>query len=434
MDHSSKLNPYTIIAQSESAIKNITQCNGELQQLKKSVLSFADDSYIKSDAFDMLKEYAAEIPGLIDRIIECNVSDIGDYRTLASSVGDEVLIGSIILDNKNRYYRLWCDATQKADMYRAKAQSAINPSMQNVLQGLANYYVELATQYHSLFVYWRTKEEKYDRIDKTTSNLFNKDKSGINSNTFSMKNNIRIGGYYVIYKDNVYDFNKNITLEQSEWGYSASYSYIGKDGDEIVDVWNISNEEFTDWRSLTENEISKICNDYNPELCRDGYDKAIFEVARDAKLNPKILLATLKQESGGRKSTKNAYGLSKKGIGDRDAITQTTEAAKVYMTHFQEAVLLEQSGSMPTLIINKDNDLGEIRNFKGEKAGEWIASNPNYVEYMEKGVPITPVNAAMYAKLKYTPWTDFPPNGAHQLSDWHKIVMEYYSYVIAFEE
>lgn len=434
MDYSSKLNPFMIIAQSESAIKNITQCNGELQQLKNSVQSFIDDSYIKSDAFDMLKEYASEIPGLIDRIIECNVTEIAEYKTLAASVGDEILIGSIIITNKNRYYKLWWTEKEKADMYRCRAKSATNPTMRSVLQSMADCCEEVAEQYHSLFVYWRTKEEKYDQIERITSNLFSQSKTIISKNEVCLKERIRIGGYYVIYKENVYDFNRNITLELDEWSYSASYSYIGKDGDEITNVWNISDADFTDWRSLTEDEISIICNDYNPELCRDGYDKAISEVAKDEKLNPKILLATLKQESGGRKSTRNAYGLSKKGIGDGDAITQTTEAAEVYMTYFREAVLLEQSGSMPTLIINRDNNLGEIRNFKGENAGEWIASNPNYVEYMKNGVSITPVNAAMYAKLKYTPWTDFPPNGAHQLSDWHKIIMEYYSYVNVSEE
>lgn len=220
MDHSSKLNPYTIIAQSESAIKNITQCNGELQQLKKSVLSFADDSYIKSDAFDMLKEYAAEIPGLIDRIIECNESDIGDYRTLASSVGDEVLIGSIILDNKNRYYRLWWDATQKADMYRAKAQSAINPSMQNVLQGLANYYVELATQYHSLFVYWRTKEEKYDQIERNSLFLSNITMyQGMEENKDSLvTNKIQIGKSYITNGKFAYNVRSGVSGEMiNDW-------------------------------------------------------------------------------------------------------------------------------------------------------------------------------------------------------------------------
>ena len=31
------------------------------------------------------------------------------------------------------------------------------------------------------------------------------------------------------------------------------------------------------------------------------------------------------------------------------------------------------------------------------------------------------MNAAMYAKLSYTPWVDFPPQGSHPLEDWLRI-------------
>ena len=41
---------------------------------------------------------------------------------------------------------------------------------------------------------------------------------------------------------------------------------------------------------------------------------------------------------------------------------------------------------------------------------------------MEDGILVHPVNAAMYAKLKYTPWIDFPPAGSHPLADWQSMV------------
>jgi hypothetical protein len=40
---------------------------------------------------------------------------------------------------------------------------------------------------------------------------------------------------------------------------------------------------------------------------------------------------------------------------------------------------------------------------------------------MEKGQYVLPANAAMYAKLRYTPWIDFPPQSSHPLDDWHNM-------------
>jgi len=51
----------------------------------------------------------------------------------------------------------------------------------------------------------------------------------------------------------------------------------------------------------------------------------------------------------------------------------------------------------------------------------WQKENSDYVKYMEIGQYIVPVNNAMYAKLKYTPWVDFPPQESHPLDDWHDI-------------
>lgn len=52
---------------------------------------------------------------------------------------------------------------------------------------------------------------------------------------------------------------------------------------------------------------------------------------------------------------------------------------------------------------------------------DWQSSHKSDVEFMEKGQYVTPINAVMYAKLKYTPWVDFPPQGSHPLDDWQNI-------------
>ena len=56
-----------------------------------------------------------------------------------------------------------------------------------------------------------------------------------------------------------------------------------------------------------------------------------------------------------------------------------------------------------------------------DKTKAWQKSNQKYVKYMEEGIKIIPVNAVMYAKLKYTPWIDFPPQNSKPLQQCHDI-------------
>lgn len=53
-----------------------------------------------------------------------------------------------------------------------------------------------------------------------------------------------------------------------------------------------------------------------------------------------------------------------------------------------------------------------------DQLADWQRNNPDYVKYMEQGQDIVCVNAAMYAKLSYTPWVDFPPQNSRPLEDW----------------
>lgn len=57
----------------------------------------------------------------------------------------------------------------------------------------------------------------------------------------------------------------------------------------------------------------------------------------------------------------------------------------------------------------------------GKNFDTWQSENSKYVQYMEAGQDIECVNAAMYARLRYTPWLDFPPSMSHPLETWLNI-------------
>lgn len=70
----------------------------------------------------------------------------------------------------------------------------------------------------------------------------------------------------------------------------------------------------------------------------------------------------------------------------------------------------------------------ETKAVYGSNTVQWQMDHPTDVEYMEQGQYVTPVNAAMYSKLKYTPWVDFPPQGSHPLDQWHSIFRSFDNY------
>jgi hypothetical protein len=187
-----------------------------------------------------------------------------------------------------------------------------------------------------------------------------------------------------------------------------------------LSFWDISNEEFVDSNALTLAQITKICKQNNPQLVTLGFDIAIYSASVNAGINPKILLASLAQEQGWCK----AGGYNKAfGVGPGGKPTSFSEklnggaqqAAETYKRLYDEGY-----ANLTSVLVNYDP-----RPYREEKAvfrnglSAWRAGHPNEVRMMDSGVWVTPVNAAMYAKLHYTPWTYFPPQNSYPLRTWY---------------
>ena len=91
------LDPSTIKSQCSAAITEIDTDNSALTVAYTAVDSFINDTTIKSDAFDALKSSVRPYLTIITRLKNANESDKADFETLKSSVGSEVLDGSIIV-------------------------------------------------------------------------------------------------------------------------------------------------------------------------------------------------------------------------------------------------------------------------------------------------------------------------------------------------
>lgn len=209
--------------------------------------------------------------------------------------------------------------------------------------------------------------------------------------------------------------------------FDGEYEYENKDGGISVEKWMITDDEFLDKDSLTQEQVTKICNGKNPELAKRGFDVGIFRFSQREGINPKVILATLASEQGWCKNGHydKAFGVGPGGnpqsFGSDGGMPK---AVKTYLKHFNVARdILAKYGQLPKMLINHDPKklkYPESKAVFGSGLADWQREHPKYVEYMEKGIKLQPLNAAMYAKLKYTPWTDFPPQGSHSLATWHK--------------
>ena len=98
------------------------------------------------------------------------------------------------------------------------------------------------------------------------------------------------------------------------------------------------------------------------------------------------------------------------------------KAVDTYLHWFEDGKERDEEGKLPELVVNKDSSsYAESKAELKDGFEKWAMENSQYIKYMEEGTQITPANAAMYAKLKYTPWTDFPPANSKPLATWHEL-------------
>lgn len=218
--------------------------------------------------------------------------------------------------------------------------------------------------------------------------------------------------------------SEEIIADERQDNYEEAFTYIDKDGNIKTVIWNISETEFIDNKALSLEEIEKICNSKNPELVTLGYAEGIYNYCSEHGLNPKILLATLGQEQSWCKNGnyEKAFGVGTGGNPQNfsDSTSGIASAGKVYINQYNNG-LAEDSLVLKRINCDSGPNYPETKAACRGEMKEWQDNHINYVKYMEEGQDIECVNAAMYARLKYTPWLDFPPQNSHPLETWLNI-------------
>lgn len=172
MNENSYLNPTKMKEQCDSAIRKLENDNEAIRVAENSLNTFLNDSEIKSEAFDALKFQMSDYITVLQAMRTANNSDIADFATLKSAVGDEVLIGSNILEQKAAALRQKAADEDTAQYYEREAKKAFWSWESWYYNWKADKYWNMAEIDQRLYLMWQEKEDRYDEIEGTTSGLF----------------------------------------------------------------------------------------------------------------------------------------------------------------------------------------------------------------------------------------------------------------------
>ena len=192
MKESDNLNPNDIKSQCDQAINKLENDNETLNIVSKSVTAFSTDNEIKSVSFENLKQQLADYITVIDAIKSANAYDIAEFSTLKDLVGDEVLDGANIrslLFLPESVYSLPGDTrpamgisiwTQYVLDNFATVREAVDEMKKETSNSIidlyyswkVNDYKRLAESSQKLYDEWKSKSDKYDEIEGSTSILF----------------------------------------------------------------------------------------------------------------------------------------------------------------------------------------------------------------------------------------------------------------------
>ena len=173
MDRLSYLNPHTMKAQCDSAIEILEEQVEQLRKVTAAIDEFVAADEIKSSKFDALKQHMADYKTLIQAIYSVNEEDIMDWKTLKEAVGDEILDGDVILEQKER--AAYMEETNRSlGEYYDELRRDPNLFPEEVIEYeiRATEYYKLAESLRVIKEEWERKEEAYDHIQENTGGLF----------------------------------------------------------------------------------------------------------------------------------------------------------------------------------------------------------------------------------------------------------------------
>lgn len=206
MNENSYLDPSAMRNCCEGAVKDLEKDNQSIRTAEKAVLRFINNKELEGRSFDSLRIQMNDYGMVLQAMRTANNSDIADFRTLSSSVGDEVLDGAKILECQKKALEQKREYENTAGDYARKAVNEKLAIIREYYQEMACCYGTLAENQEKIYQEWKKKEEAYDRIDQATAQLF--------TSVAGMRNTAREG---LEYMQNAYQNGEYNTSVPDAW-------------------------------------------------------------------------------------------------------------------------------------------------------------------------------------------------------------------------
>lgn len=173
MNYNSVIKPDAMISQCNEMLLMFEQDNDSIQTVWNAFNQFIDDSEIKSEAFDALKQRVSDYLTVLQSMKIANEMDMEDCRSFArlmEAVGTNI-IGSDVLDGKEAAKQDMLDHDALADKNAAKAKTAGKP-MKWYYECQKKYYEMLAENDEDIYNERKRIEQTYDEADAASAKYF----------------------------------------------------------------------------------------------------------------------------------------------------------------------------------------------------------------------------------------------------------------------
>ena len=170
-----------IIDQSNAAITALESGNGNLESAKTAFGPVINNLTLRGASFDNVKQKCEDYLLIANALILANDADIADHRELIRLVGDQDLVGTVIIPEQDRY-RL---ARSTAEFWMTHYRSIKNSTdwWQRLLSGVASKLHNRAVEQYGIHQgvfnnadeqvrYLQGKRDDFTRIERATRGLF----------------------------------------------------------------------------------------------------------------------------------------------------------------------------------------------------------------------------------------------------------------------
>ena len=180
MNEHSRLEPQSIITQSNEAIRNLNESNSRLRTARSSMTAFIEDDTSSTRGINLLKEKKRDLRRIADALILANLCDIRDYQKLISivSAAEGNIIGHLVLgllrevESSISHYE---SRLQRANLYLHMPvddfpiQSVV---LYQCAESMIRHYENILRAQNNLRNHLNSRIELYNTIEHETRLLF----------------------------------------------------------------------------------------------------------------------------------------------------------------------------------------------------------------------------------------------------------------------